>query len=651
MASVTWYLRRLQRMPPAEVPYRGMQTLKQTYDKHLLRNPARIPVNGFDVNVPAVDLDAAKGIFPGLAAELKAQAGQIVAHRFHVFGIDVAFGPAIDWHRDPKTGRRWPLDFWGDIDYRDGAKIGGIKFAWELNRLYHLPLLALAYGVTREPLYRRELFEQLTSWLAANPYPNGINWISGIELGIRLANLTYALALLGADGLSAPERRIILEFVQRHGRHLYRYPSRYSSCANHAIAEALGLYLAGASFPGIPQAAAWRRQGRRTLEEQVLRQIHADGGSAEYSVPYLVFVVEHFLLYLLLSRHHGDDPGPQVEARLCAALELLASLTDSRGNYPLIGDGDDGCVLKLLHEPHRNHLSLLNTGAILFHRPYWLSSGAVYDMKTYCLLGAASHTQWRDLKNTASRCGTEARHFRDSGWVAIRDRTRDTLFVGNSSPLGLRPLGGHGHADALSFWLSVRGRPILVDPGTYLYHDGGPWRRYFRGTAAHNTIRVDGCDQAPIVSDFMFGRFYEVKEVRVDEVDGVVIWSAWHDAYRKQRDPVVHRRVAAYDARRGCLTLEDTLRCEGRHTVECFFHFHPDCRVALAQDVVTVHSGDVALTLQMDPAWDSCRPVCGQAEPILGWYSPRFNEKTSSCTMVCHKSIAQTTTFRTVVFL
>ena len=382
-----------------------------------------------------------------------------------------------------------------------------------MSRFHHLPLLALAYRVLRDPLYRQEVFEQLASWLAANPYPKGIHWISGIELGIRLVNVVYTLMLLGPDGFSAHERRIIVDFVRLHGRHLHRYPSKYSSCTNHALAEALGLYVAGAVFPGIPEAAGWKRQGRRTLEEQVLRQIQADGSSFEYSVPYLAFAVEHFLLYLLWARRWGDSPGRQIEARLCAALELLSSLTDSRGQLPLLGDGDDGCVLELLHEPHLNHLSLLNTGAVLFHRPQWLSHGAAYDLKTYCLLGEGSYDRWRRLKDFAVPRRPEARHFKDSGWVVVRDPRRTTLFVGNSSPLGLRPLAGHGHADALSFWLSVRGRPILVDPGTYLYHDGGPWRRYFRGTAAHNTLRVDGQDQAPMVADFMFGRFYEVKDV------------------------------------------------------------------------------------------------------------------------------------------
>ena len=604
------------------------------------------------MNLPGVDLGGAAGIFPGLEAELTAQARHVVAHRFTVFGIDVAFGPAIDWHLDPKTGRRWPLEFWGDIDYRDGTKIGGIKFAWELNRLYHLPLLALAHGVTREALYRRELFAQLASWLAANPYPKGINWISGIELGIRLVNLTYALMLLGADGVSAAERRIVFEFVQLHGRHLYRYPSRHSSCANHAIAEALGLYVAGASFPGMPEAADWKRRGRSTLEEQIPRQIHADGGSFEYSVPYLAFVVEHVLLYWLFSRHNGDTPGGPVEARLCAALELLSSLTDSRGNYPSIGDSDDGCVLKLLQEPHRNHLSLLNAGAVLFNKPQWLSHGAVYDLKTYCLLGADSHRRWGRLRESAPQRHTEARHFAESGWVVIRDRTHEALFVGNSSPLGLRPLGGHGHADALS--------SMALCPRPAFSRGSGHLSLSRRGRVASLFSRHRGPQHHPGGRSRIKHRSYPTS-CSDDSMRSKR--SAWRRRTEssfgprgmmpiaRSRDPVVHRRVVAYDAHQGCLTVEDTLQCQRRHAVECFFHFAPDCSVSVVQAVATVRSGDVQITLEMDPAWSSCRCVRGQTEPILGWYSPRFNEKTESCTIVCHKNIEQTAMFRTTIFL
>ena len=61
--------------------------------------------------------------------------------------------------------------------------------------------------------------------------------------------------------------------------------------------------------------------------------------------------------------------------------------------------------------------------------------------------------------------------------------------------------GNHGHFDALSFELAAHGRSLVVDPGRYTYSeavdaiDGVNWRPHFRGTAAHNTVCVDGRSQ------------------------------------------------------------------------------------------------------------------------------------------------------------
>ena len=55
---------------------------------------------------------------------------------------------------------------------------------------------------------------------------------------------------------------------------------------------------------------------------------------------------------------------------------------------------------------------------------------------------------------------------------------------------------GHGHADALSVKLAFGGRRWLVDAGTFCYIGPGGDRNIFRGTRAHNTLAVDGLDQA-----------------------------------------------------------------------------------------------------------------------------------------------------------
>jgi hypothetical protein len=82
--------------------------------------------------------------------------------------------------------------------------------------------------------------------------------------------------------------------------------------------------------------------------------------------------------------------------------------------------------------------------------------------------------------------------FDDSGFVVVRDRSLWLAFrCGPPAPNFLR---AHAHADALSFQLWWRGRPVLVDPGTFTYEPGAE-RDWFQSRRAHSTVVVDGRDQ------------------------------------------------------------------------------------------------------------------------------------------------------------
>jgi hypothetical protein len=649
MSDFAWHIHRLRRMPPVELPYRLEQFLKKKLDKYSAR-ASRQDCRKYSQNIHKVDMAGAEAVFPDLRMHVVNSAENILNHHFQVFGIERDFVNLIGWHLDPKTGNQWPLVFWGDIDYRDGETVGGIKFAWELNRLHHLPLLGMAFRITQDRKYKDEVFLQLRSWMDNNPYPNGINWISGIEIGIRLVNLVYSLKFLAGESLARGEQELLTEFVSLSGRHLYRYRSKYSSCANHAVAEALGMFVAGLSFPHIEGAAKWKKSGKSVLEREITRQIHPDGSSFEHSVPYLLFVSEHFLVYLSLCREHCEPHGAHVGERLKASLEFISSIVDINGNFPFIGDGDDGILLKFGTTSQDHLYSLLNTGAILFDNPSWILEDAYYDLKTFCLLGGDSRGDWELLRERTNRRNSGVQHFPDAGIVTIRDKY-DSLFVGNGGRLGLEPLGGHGHADALSFWLSVDGHPIIVDPGTYLYHSGGKWRTYFRSTSAHSTIRVDGQDQAPILSDFMFGSFYSIKDVQLEESNERVVWSAEHDGYTRLEDPVIHKRRITCFKNNGEFIIDDLLSCRGMHSVESLVHFHPNCRVSLSDHVVIVGSGEAKLTLELDQKWGSLQIISGQNDPILGWCSPSFNVIQRSYTLACQKNIDGTETFRSVIRL
>jgi hypothetical protein len=89
--------------------------------------------------------------------------------------------------------------------------------------------------------------------------------------------------------------------------------------------------------------------------------------------------------------------------------------------------------------------------------------------------------------------------FADAGIVVMRNGA--THVIVDAGPFG--PFrGGHSHADTLSIVTRAKGRDLLIDPGTFTYAGDSPWRDRFRGTAAHNTVRIGGLDQADPAGPF-----------------------------------------------------------------------------------------------------------------------------------------------------
>src|SRR6267142_132853 len=512
MERVLWRLNRLRCMTHAEIRHRALRAVEMQAERWGLLGSVIVPP-------PDLTQESRRWILATArvdAAPYLAAAERIAAGRFDVFALqDAALGSPPRWNCDPKTGVEAPLSFGKLLDYRNPRRVGDIKYLWELNRHLHIVTLAQAYALSGDARYFRVIRRHLESWFDDCPYRMGPNWSSALELGIRLINWSVAWQLLGGassplfqDGEGARFRRQWLDAVFQHAHVVQGHFSLYSSANNHLIGEAAGLFVAALTWPHWPQARAWLAEAKAILEREVLLQNAPDGVNREQAVSYQQFELDLLLLTLLAGKANRHWFSVAYEARFEAMLEYVASIMDRGGNVPMLGDADDGLVVNLAQGSNFcRYRSLLATGAILFGRDDFGFKAGALDDKTRWLIGKDADERFQRQKSAMRPQLPVRQAFPVGGYYVLGcdfETKNEIRLIADAGPLGYQTIAAHGHADALAFTLSVGGKEFLIDPGTYAYHTQGPWRRYFRGTAAHNTLRVDGMDQSQSGGNFIW---------------------------------------------------------------------------------------------------------------------------------------------------
>lgn len=539
-----------------------------------------------------------------------------------------ADGP--DWFRDPATGRRAPADeYCFTVPYRDEERIGNVKIVWELSRLHHVTMLAAAYHCTQRTEYADCAVAHLNSWWRANPPLRGVHWVSGIELGLRLIAFVWTRRLLhGYPRIDAAFETSVTFQRQLHAHQSWiaTFRSRGSSANNHLIAEAVGLFVAAVCFPLFAESVPWAAAAREILEAEIERQTFPDGVHRELASSYHVFVLELLLIAAVEADRAGAPFSGGFWSRLREMADTLAASVDRQVRPARQGDGDDGRALLLDCPDSSAAEATLELSARVFGPAQWwphLPGEGVAP----ALIGALARSH---------RCAGESdRPVRRPSWfpsagIAILRNSpgcRELWCRLDVGPHGFLATAAHAHADALSFELRVAGQPVLVDPGTYCYHGEPAWRDYFRSTVGHNTLELDGLNQATQAGPFLW---LTQPTTQVSEVAGldnghVASVEAWHDGYWRRGRARHHRRMTLRRRDRR-FELRDWI--DGDTPLDCrlAFHVHPEIVVESAGSEVRLcwDAGTVGLSLPAGLTWSAHR---GETGPILGWYSPRFGCK------------------------
>ena len=617
-----WYRNRLAAMSLPEVLFRFAELARRMATRHhrprgtsLLRNDAGpLP----DLPGLADGVGELAALRSGPLGGWQALADDLGNGRLNLLGRDWPLMDGVpDWHIDPVRGGRWPSDRCGfDVPYRENAALGDVRFAWEVGRLQYLqPVAALAL-VAEDRRLGLLVERHALDWVRHNPLALGVHWATGLEVALRAFSLLSIVSLLGESMLSPEARQRLTVSLAEHGWWLARFPSRHSSANHHLVAESAALFLLASLLPGLRGAGRWAAQSRATLEIEIRRQFHADGVGAEQSVALAAFSLEWLLLAEAVARRLGPPFSEGYVERLGLAGGFLAGLADANGNRPAIGDDEASRVFGGAQEGAGYVNGVLAALAAVLDRP----DLTPVDWQPHLRLAVAG------LPPTpAVAQPTGLRHFPQGGYSVARDVDdgHEVLLTLDHGPVGYLSIAAHGDADALSVWLNVEGRPVLVDAGTHLFHQGDGWRSHFRSTSAHNTLTIDGADSSVAAGPFNWSHKAQVEVLGLND-DPAAWWvEAAHDGYALAYGYRHCRRLERLGP--GLYQISDRLEGDGGVArVEIGFLLAPNLSVSnVSGGFVVGEPGRRLLFLRHEG------PLKGWLEhglenPVRGWYAPDF---------------------------
>jgi hypothetical protein len=373
--------------------------------------------------------------------------------RFEFNGESHDLGRQPDWLHNPSADVEWHI---------------------LLHKFYYAAGLARDFRASGDQRLVQRWVELLDGWMARVPP----GFIAADVTGRRVQNWIYSLrGFVFHDAVDGPAPAAALDpaFVRRLlvsiEQQVEYLCAHLTPKRNHRTLELYAIFLAGVALPELARAPHWRRFALEQTVVNMQADLLADGVHCELSTDYHHLALRNWLHVRTLAVRNGVPLPPAMDRLLEKALEFSLHVHKPDGVVPSLSDGDA-----------RDWRALLAQGADLYRRE---------DMRWVASAGARGRAPDKLLA-----------HFADSGYSVLRsswgrgaaDFADAQYLVFDSGPLGE---GNHGHLDCLSFELAAHGRSLIVDPGRYTYSEAGNvnWRVHFRGTAAHNTVCVDGRQQ------------------------------------------------------------------------------------------------------------------------------------------------------------
>jgi hypothetical protein len=337
--------------------------------------------------------------------------------------------------------------------------------------------------------------------------------------------------------------------------------------------------------------------------------------------------------WLLLARVVCTSKRNTAETALDDALRrgasFIASIADANGNIPFIGDCDEGVVLRPGLKENNYPASVVTAICNCLRCGDLLHPAFVADGRSHLLT---------DDTLPAPELTMRSRVFPVGGYSVIRSAGQGSeLYVLlDHGPLGFAETAAHGHADALAVWLHIDGQPILSDFGTYRYFVDAGWRAWARGTAAHNTVEIDGRSQSEMTAQFNWGKRATARLLHHDLGGEKQSCSASHDGYLGSLG-IKHERRVEVDGG-SLVVIDDKIIGQGIHTIRLNFHFSAQVDIELLQESeFAIRIGNERIgTMAFDcPGMEAAiSRQSGEMQPGPGAMSPAYNRLQPSASII-----------------
>jgi Heparinase II/III-like protein/Heparinase II/III N-terminus len=428
------------------------------------------------------------------------------------------------------------------------------------------------------------------------------SWIRRVQVGLdssdvaarRMQNWTYAWSLFASSPAFPGIRRdldvVLLESLGEHVAYVRREltPGEFR---NHRALELYALFIVAVAFPEIDRGSELTDFALSELNRVLTKGFRTDGVHRENSTHYHLVTLRSLVGARENARRFSLELPAEFDSFLTRACEFALHCHRPDGIVPALSDADNA-----------SYPEVLDLAATLLNRP---------DFRFAATRGRSGTPPGK--RNADFPEG--GYFFQRSGWGERDSYSDERFLVFDCGPLGD---GGHGHYDLLNVETYAYGRPLIVDPGRYTYsEEGSNFRRWFKGTAAHNTVCVDGLDQTPYRKGRPGRQIATATLIRRKSVPGLDLLegraqSPCYDALHTRRILFVGNEY---------WIIHDELSAVDEHHYDLRWHLTPEAWGAT--DLSTVEGNSVARAPGLALFFLGHASV--DLEP--GWVAPRYGTK------------------------